>query len=182
MSEVSLEAELGKTSAEEDPQMDCEEEAGKGEESLSEDVEKESVDHSREGGDGDEVLYDINIDSAEEKSDNDVQEEDEDEGTQSVVTCRDSDAAHVSDSVDNGRRETNRPVESGETPEESGHSSSDTKVTFTTTLDNQPLLAFPFCALIHVALSDLYCGDGGNIFPIKSIYCWIDFLVKLYLL
>ncbi|XP_070770492.1 arfaptin-1 isoform X1 [Enoplosus armatus] len=124
MSEVSLEAESGKTSAE-DPQMDCEE-ADKADESLSEDVKQETVDNSRERNYRDEVLYDIDIDSAEENtenSDKDVQEEDEGIQSESVVTCSDSDAAHVSDSVD----ETNPHVETAETPEESGDSRTETK-------------------------------------------------------
>ncbi|XP_010727790.3 arfaptin-1 isoform X2 [Larimichthys crocea] len=127
MSEVSLEAESRKTSAE-DPQMDCEEEADKAEESLSEDVKQESVDTSR-GGDGrDEVLYDINIDSAEENSENgdkDVQKEDV--RSESVVTRSDRDAALVSDSVVNGGREADHHVERAETPEESGDSHTETK-------------------------------------------------------
>ncbi|XP_041822657.1 arfaptin-1 isoform X1 [Chelmon rostratus] len=120
MSEVSLEAESGKTSAE-DPQMDCED----AEESLSEDGKQESVDNSK-GGDGrDEVLYDIDIGSAEESAEN----SDQDVGVQSesVVTCRDSDAAHMSDSVDNERQETNHHGEAAETPEESGDSHPETK-------------------------------------------------------
>lgn len=152
MSEVSLEAESRNTSAE-DPQMDCEEEADKAEESLSEDVKQESVDNSREGEDRDEVLYDIDIDSAGENAENsgeDVQEEDEGVKSESVVTHSDSDAAHVSDSVDNGRHETNHHVETAETPEESGDSHTETKVIFTFTLDNL-LRANPYSALGHVA-------------------------------
>ncbi|XP_036933723.1 arfaptin-1 isoform X1 [Acanthopagrus latus] len=129
MSEVSLEAESRNTSAE-DPQMDCEEEADKAEESLSEDVKQESVDNSREVEDRDEVLYDIDIDSASENAENsgeDVQEEDEGVKSESVVTHSDSDAAHVSDSVDDGRHETNHHVETAETPEESGDSHTETK-------------------------------------------------------
>ncbi|KAG8014654.1 Arfaptin-1 [Nibea albiflora] len=128
MSEVSLEAESRRTSSE-DPQMDCEEEADKASvESLSEDVKQESVDTSR-GGDGrDEVLYDINIDSAEENSENgdkDVQKEDV--RSESVVTRSDRDAAHASDSVVNGGREADHHVERAETPEESGDSHTETK-------------------------------------------------------
>ncbi|MEQ2286373.1 Arfaptin-1 [Ameca splendens] len=78
MSEVSLEAESGKTSAE-DPQKDCEE-ADKAEDSLSEDVTPEIVDSSRGGEDTADVLYEINIDSDEENAescDKGVQEKDE---------------------------------------------------------------------------------------------------------
>ncbi|XP_042283815.1 arfaptin-1 isoform X2 [Thunnus albacares] len=129
MSEVSLEAESGKTSAE-DPQMDYKE-ADEAEESLSEGVKQESVDTSRGKDDRDEVLYDIDINSAEEHSENsdkDVQKEDEGIQSESVVTCSDgAAAAHVSGSVDNGGHETNHHVETAETPEESGDSHTETK-------------------------------------------------------
>lgn len=168
MSEVSLEAESGKTSAE-DPQMDCED----AEESLSEDGKQESVDNSK-GGDGrDEVLYDIDIGSAEESaenSDQDVQKEAEGVQSESVVTCRDSDAAHMSDSVDNERQETNHHGEAAETPEESGDSHPETKVIFTFTLNDQPLFALPYCALVRIAVSVFICCDGGGPFPLYSNY------------
>lgn len=131
MSEVSLEAESGKTSAE-DPQMVCGE-ADKAEGSLSQDVNQESVDSSKGSDDGDEVLYDIDIDSAEENpenSDEDVQKEDESVQSESVVTCCASEASHMSDSVDNGGHEANHHGETAETPEESGDSHTETKVTF----------------------------------------------------
>ncbi|KAM7394495.1 hypothetical protein PAMP_021295 [Pampus punctatissimus] len=122
MSEVSLEAESGKTSAE-DPQVDCKE-ADETEESLSEGVKQESVDTSRGNDDRDEVLYDIDIDSAEEQ-DKDVQKEDEGFQSESSVTRSDGDAAaHMSDSVDNGGHEKNHHVE---TPEESEDSRTETK-------------------------------------------------------
>ncbi|XP_037620990.1 arfaptin-1 isoform X1 [Sebastes umbrosus] len=129
MSEVSLEAESGKTSAE-DSQMDCEGVVNKAEASLSEDEKEESVDDSRGGEDIDDVLYDIDIDSAEENAENSdkaVQEEDEGIQRESVVTCSDGDAAHVSDSVENGGHETNHHIETAETPEESGDSHTETK-------------------------------------------------------
>ncbi|XP_074485696.1 arfaptin-1 isoform X3 [Sebastes fasciatus] len=129
MSEVSLEAESGKTSAE-DSQMDCEGVVNKAEASLSEDEKEESVDDSRGGEDIDDVLYDIDIDSAEENAENGdkaVQEEDEGIQRESVVTCSDGDAAHVSDSVENGGHETNHHIETAETPEESGDSHTETK-------------------------------------------------------
>ncbi|XP_045904167.1 arfaptin-1 isoform X2 [Micropterus dolomieu] len=128
MSEVSLEAESGKTSAE-DPQMVCGE-ADKAEGSLSQDVNQESVDSSRGSDDGDEVLYDIDIDSAEENpenSDEDVQKEDESVQSESVVTCCASEASHMSDSVDNGGHKANHHGETAETPEESGDSHTETK-------------------------------------------------------
>ncbi|XP_075947598.1 arfaptin-1 isoform X2 [Anarhichas minor] len=128
MSEVSLEAESGKTSAK-DSQMDCEG-AEKSEESLSEDEKQESVDDSRRRDDTDDVLYDINIDSAEENAENGdeaILEADEGIQRESAVTCSDSDAAHMSDSVEHEGQETNRHVESAETPEESGESHTETK-------------------------------------------------------
>uniref|UniRef100_A0A3Q1H5R5 ADP-ribosylation factor interacting protein 1 (arfaptin 1) n=2 Tax=Acanthochromis polyacanthus TaxID=80966 RepID=A0A3Q1H5R5_9TELE len=118
MSEVSLEAESGKTSAE-DPQMDCEE-ADKAEESLSEELKEESVDSSQAADDKADVLYDINIDSDEEKaeaSDKDVKEEDE--GIQSENG--------VSGSVDNGEHETEHHAERAETPAESEDSHTETQ-------------------------------------------------------
>ncbi|KAI3353370.1 hypothetical protein L3Q82_019904 [Scortum barcoo] len=128
MSEVSLEAESGRTSAE-DPQMDCEE-TDKAEESLSEDVEQESVDESKGTADTDEALYDIDINSTEENAENgdrDARTRDEGIQREGVASCGGSDAAPVSDSVENGRHETNRPVETAETPEESGESRTETK-------------------------------------------------------
>ncbi|CAK6972379.1 arfaptin-1 isoform X2 [Scomber scombrus] len=129
MSEVSLEAESGKTSAE-DPQMDNKEADG-AEESLSEGVKQESVDTSRGKDDTDEVLYDVNIDSAEERSENndkDVQREDEGIQSESAVAGSDGDApAQISDSVDNGGHETNHHVETAETTEESEDSGTETK-------------------------------------------------------
>uniref|UniRef100_A0A3Q2NQY8 ADP-ribosylation factor interacting protein 1 (arfaptin 1) n=1 Tax=Fundulus heteroclitus TaxID=8078 RepID=A0A3Q2NQY8_FUNHE len=66
MSEVSLEAESGRTSAEE-PQKDCEE-TERAEESLSEDGTPEGVDSGRGGEDKADVLYEININSDEENA------------------------------------------------------------------------------------------------------------------
>lgn len=168
MSEVSLEAESGKTSAE-DPRVDCEEEADKAEDSSSEDVKQESVDSSRGGDDRDEVMYDIDIDSAEENaenSDRDVQKVDEGVQSECVVTCSDGGAAHMSGSVDNRGHETNHHAETAEAPEESGESRTETKVIFTFTLDNQPLQALPYCAVVHVAVSTSMCFDGGGLSPL----------------
>ncbi|KAG7484993.1 arfaptin-1 isoform X1 [Solea senegalensis] len=130
MSEVSLEPESGRTSAE-DPQMDCVE-ADKSEESLSDDLKQESVDSTRESDRTDEVLYDIDIDSGDEKADNsdkNVQEEEKgDVLGQSVVKCRDDgDAAQESGSVDKAEHEINRHIDSAETPEESGNAHTGTK-------------------------------------------------------
>lgn len=116
MSEVSLEAESGKTSAE-DPQVDCED-ADKVEEGFSEDVKVESADNNSGRDVSDDVMYDIDIDSAEENtenSDKDVKKEDEGTQNKSVVMCRDG-------SVDNRGQDT---------PEESGDSQTGAKVTFT---------------------------------------------------
>ncbi|XP_054460406.1 arfaptin-1 isoform X2 [Anoplopoma fimbria] len=128
MSEVSLEAELGKTSPE-DSQMDCEV-AENSEESLSKDEKQESVDNSRPRDDRDDVLYDIAIDSAEENAENDdeaILEENEGIQRESALTSSDSDAAHVSDSVENKGQETIHHVETTETPEESGDSQTETQ-------------------------------------------------------
>ncbi|XP_059199140.1 arfaptin-1 isoform X1 [Centropristis striata] len=128
MSEVSLEAESGRTSAE-DSKMDCEE-ADKVEESLSEDVKQGSVDNSQGSDVSDGVLYDIDIDSAEENAENgDKAVQEEDQGTQRerVVTCSAGDAAQVSDRVENGGHEADHQVETAETPEESGDAHTETK-------------------------------------------------------
>ncbi|XP_074518833.1 arfaptin-1 isoform X2 [Halichoeres trimaculatus] len=134
MSEVSLEAELEKTSAE-DPHVDNEED-GRAEEGVSEAVKQESLDGSSGGDDRDEVLYDIDIDSPEEcteDSDRDFKEEvEEDMGVQieNEVTNSDGDkAAQVSDGIETGEREMNHHVQRAETPEESGESHTETKET-----------------------------------------------------
>ncbi|XP_006796194.1 arfaptin-1 [Neolamprologus brichardi] len=117
MSEVSLEAESGKTSSEE-PQMDCEED-GKAEESLSKELKQESVDSSsvRE----DDVMYDIDINSDEEnaESSNRKGQKAHDEGIQSetLASGRVADRGH----------ETKRSVETAETPQESGDTHTETK-------------------------------------------------------
>ena len=136
MSEVSLEVESEKASAE-DPQMDCEEadEAGG---SLSEDQRQASVDGSDGGEDRADVLYDIDINSDGENAESsgkDVREEDG--GTKSAL----------SRSVDSGGREAKRHAETTVTPEESGDSHSETKVIFNFTSNNPPALALPRCAL-----------------------------------
>ncbi|XP_037546221.1 arfaptin-1 [Nematolebias whitei] len=113
MSDISLEAESGTTSAE-DPQQDCEE-ADKAKESLSGDLTPESVDSSRDAEDREDVLYDIDINSDEDRAgspEKDVQGE----GSQSVSA--------VSGSVG---KEAKHRVESSETPEGTGKSRSETK-------------------------------------------------------
>lgn len=167
MSAVSLEADSGKTSAE-DPQMDCEEEADKAGECLRVDEKQKSVDSSRGGDDRDEVMYDIDIDSAGENAENsDKDDQKVDEGIQSehVVACSDSDAAPMSGSLDNGGHETNHHADTAEAPEESGESHTQTQVIFAFTLDNQLLLSLSHCALVHVGVSILMCFDGGGLFP-----------------
>ncbi|MEQ2167233.1 hypothetical protein GOODEAATRI_001992 [Goodea atripinnis] len=136
MSEVSLEAESGKTSAE-DPQKDCEE-ADKAEDSLSEDVTSEIVDSSRGGEDTADVLYEINIDSDEENAescDKGVQEKDEGTRRGNVV----------SNSVGSKAK---CQVESTETPQRNGDSLSEIKVIFTFIFENQPFLALPLCSCL----------------------------------
>lgn len=172
MSAVSLEADSGKTSAE-DPQMDCEEEADKAGECLRVDEKQKSVDSSRGGDDRDEVMYDIDIDSAGENAENsDKDDQKVDEGIQSehVVACSDSDAAPMSGSLDNGGHETNHHADTAEAPEESGESHTQTQVIFAFTLDNQLLLSLSHCALVHVGVSILMCFDGGGLFPTWAIH------------
>ncbi|KAM8879958.1 arfaptin-1 isoform 1-T1 [Spinachia spinachia] len=118
MSEVSLEAESGKTSAE-DSRMDCER-AEKSEECLSDSEKQESVDDGRGRDDTDYVLYDIDIDSAGENDDEATLEKDE--GVQ-----RASAAAHMSDSVENAVQGIISHIEADETPLESGGSRAETK-------------------------------------------------------
>ncbi|XP_029298167.1 arfaptin-1 isoform X2 [Cottoperca gobio] len=128
MSEVSLEAEAGNTSAE-DSQLDCEG-ADKADESLSEDVKQESVDNSGGRDDTDDVLYDIDIDSAEENAENSdkaIQREDEGIQRKGVVTRRDSDAAHRFESAEDEGHVTHLHVEPADTPEESEDSHTETK-------------------------------------------------------
>lgn len=155
MSEVSLEADgSGKTSAEH-PQMDCEEEADK-EQSLSEEAEQESVDDGIAGGGGEgkgDVLYDIDIDSAEENAENG----DEDEGLEAGGAAQEASGGTCSDSVGNGGRET------AETPEDTA-----TKVIFAFTyLANQPLQAPALVSIfICCGAAGGAAGGGDSIFPI----------------
>ncbi|KAL6110924.1 arfip1 [Pungitius sinensis] len=122
MSEVSLEAESGKTSAE-DPQMDCER-AKKSEDSLSDSEKQESVGNGRRRDDTDEVLYDIDIDSAGENCDEATLEEDEGVQRASAAALG---AAHMSDSVENEGQGIIRHVEATETPLEGGGSLTEPK-------------------------------------------------------
>lgn len=135
MSEVGLETESGKTSAE-DPQMDFKE-TDEADECLSEGVSEENEGHSLGREASDDVLCDIDINSTEENTDNsdqeDVQEEDEGIQSMGVVMCSDGGSTRASGSVDNGEHETNHQVEPAETPEECGDSHTQTKVMFTFT-------------------------------------------------
>ncbi|XP_016890766.1 arfaptin-1 isoform X3 [Cynoglossus semilaevis] len=126
MSQVSLEAESGRTSPE-DPQRECEE-SDKAEESLSEGLKQESVDNSRTNYCSDEEMYEIDINSGEEKAEKGVKdgEKEEDIQNESVGSFRDVDAAPASGSVDQGAHVTNH-VEAAETPEEGGDSHMETK-------------------------------------------------------
>ncbi|XP_008402643.1 arfaptin-1 isoform X1 [Poecilia reticulata] len=115
MSEVSLEAESGKTSAE-DPQRDCEE-ADETEESLSEDVPPEVAPSSRGGEDKADVLYEININSDEEtaeSSSKDAQGQDEGPLSGTVASSRVGSGAKLQ-------------AESAGTPKGNGDSLSETK-------------------------------------------------------
>lgn len=118
MSEVSLEAESGKTSAE-DPQRDCEE-ADETEESLSEDVPPEVAPSSRGGEDKADVLYEIDINSDEETAESrskDAQVQDEGPLSGTVASSRVGSGAKLQ-------------AESAGTPKGNGDSLSETKVIF----------------------------------------------------
>ncbi|XP_023189439.1 arfaptin-1 isoform X2 [Xiphophorus maculatus] len=115
MSEVSLEAESGKTSAE-DPQRDCEE-ADETEESLSEDVPPEVAPSSRGGEDKADVLYEIDINSDEETAEShskDAQVQDEGPLSGTVASSRVGSGAKLQ-------------AESARTPKGNGDSLSETK-------------------------------------------------------
>ncbi|XP_076001473.1 arfaptin-1 isoform X2 [Genypterus blacodes] len=128
MSEVSLEAEASGTTSAKDVQMDCEE-ADKTEETLSKDVKLDGIDNSRARDDGDYVMYDIDIDSAEGNTDNgDKDGQKGNDGIQrgSAAACGDGDvegsshAAPISGNVGDGGRGTNHHGDAAETPEENG--------------------------------------------------------------
>lgn len=137
-SEVSPEAELGKTSAKH-PQVDCVKEADEAEETLS---EKERVGTSR-GVDGeDEVMYDIDIDTDDENaegSNRDVRREDEVSWSGHEEACSDPDAAFMSGSVED---EGHRIKQQAEAPEEREESHTEAKVMFQLVLGGPALLCF----------------------------------------
>lgn len=149
MSDVSLEAESGKTSAE-DPQQDGEE-AGKAKESLSEDLTPESVDGSRDAEDREDVLYDVDINSDEDHAgspEKDAQEQYERSPSVSVV----------SGSVG---KEAKHRVESSVTPEGNGVSHSETKVTFYLQVEKSTF--FSALCSFHFFFP-LVCWGGGSFF------------------
>lgn len=141
-SEVSPQAELGKTSAKH-IQVDCVKEANEAEDTLNEDDEKEeSLDSSR-GVDGeDEVMYDIDIhtdDENAERSGGDVRRQDEVSWNGHEEACGDPDAACMSGSVDD---EGHRNKQQDEAPEEREESHTESKVMFKLVLDGPALLCF----------------------------------------
>lgn len=151
-SEVSPEAELGKTSAKHPPVV-CVKEA---EETLNEDEKEESVDSSR-GADGeDEVMYDIGIDTDDENaegSDGDVRREDEVSWSGHEEACSDPDAACMSGSVDD---EGHRIKQQAEAPEQREESRTESKVIFQLVLDGP-------------ALSVCGCFGGGGLIAVLNI-------------
>lgn len=123
-SEVSPEAELGKTSAKH-PRVDC----VKAEETLNEDVKEESVDGSRADGE-DEVMYDIDIncdDENAERRDRDVRREGKVSRSGHEEACSDTGAARMSGSVDDKEL---RIKQEAEAPEEREESHTELKVMF----------------------------------------------------
>lgn len=151
-SEVSPEAELGKTSAKH-PRVDGVKEAGEAEEALNEDEKEESVGSSR-GVDGeDEVMYDIDMDTDDENAERsvgDVRREDEVSWSGREEACSDPDAACMSGSVDDeGPRIEQRA------PEEREESRTASKVMFRLLLDGPALLFQSVGALVVVVVASL---------------------------
>lgn len=149
MSEVSLEAESGKTSGE-DPQLDIEVEEDEdevAEERLTDDVKQASVDSDVGGDDLDGVMYEIDIDSTEDNRETSDKEVDRGSQREHVGTCDDGEATRMSSSVDNGGLEAERHAERAEAPEESGEADAETKVIFSLILNNQPFQAALHCEL-----------------------------------
>lgn len=153
-SEVSPEAELGKTSAKH-PQVDCVKEA---EETLNEDEKEDSVGSSR--GDGeDEVMYDIDIETDDENAEGSVgdvrREEEEEEVSWSdhEKARSDPDAACMSGSVDD---EGHRIKQRAEAPEEREESHTESKVMFQLVLPG-PALLFQSVGALVVVVASLLC-------------------------
>lgn len=151
-SEVSPEAELGKTSAKH-PQGDCLE----AEEVLNEDVKEESVDGSKEDAEDDE-MYDIDIDTDDEhteRKDQDVRREDGVSWSGHKEAC--SAAARMSGSVDD---EEHRIKREAEAPEDREESHTELKVMF-----------LSFWIILPGFVSVCGCfGGGGGLIPVKNIY------------
>lgn len=128
-SEVSPEAELGKTSAKH-AQVDCVKEADQAEDTVSGDEKEESLGSSG-GVDGEDgVMYDIDIDADDENAkggDGDVRREDEVSRNGRGEACRDPDAARVSGSVGDEGHGIKRQAGA---PEEREESHTESKVTF----------------------------------------------------
>lgn len=152
-SEVSPEAELGKTSAKH-PQGDCLE----AEEVLNEDVKEESVDGSKEDAEDDE-MYDIDIDTDDEhteRKDQDVRREDGVSWSGHKEAC--SAAARMSGSVDD---EEHRIKREAEAPEDREESHTELKVMF---------LSFWMILPGFVSVCGCFGGGGGGLIPVKNIY------------
>lgn len=146
-SEVSPEAELGKTSAKH-PQVDCVKEA---EETLNEDEKEDSVGSSR--GDGeDEVMYDIDIETDNENAEGsvgDVRREEEVSWSDHEKVRSDPKAACMSGSVDD---EGHRIKQRAEAPEEREESHTESKVMFQLVLPGPALLFQSVGALVVVVV------------------------------
>lgn len=148
-SEVSPEAELGKTSAKH-PQVDCVKEA---EETLNEDEKEDSVGSSRRVDGEDEVMYDIDIETDDENAEGsvgDVRREEEVSWSDHEKARSDPDAACMSGSVDD---EGHRIKQRAEAPEEREESHTESKVMFQLVLPGPALLFQSVGALVVVATS-----------------------------
>lgn len=148
-SEVSPEAELGKTSAER-PRVDCVKEADEAEETLNENEEEESVGSSR-GVDGEDgVMYDIDIDADDKNAERslwDVRREDEVSWSGREEACSGPDAACMSGSVDDEGHRIKQDAPEGR---EESHTAS--KVTFQLVLNGPALLFQSVGALVVVVV------------------------------
>lgn len=144
-SEVSPEAELGKTSAKH-PRVDCVE----AEETLNEDVKEESVGSSRADGE-DEVMYDIDINSDgenTERRDRDVRKGGEVSRSGHKEACSETDAACMSGSVDDEELGIKQEAEA---PEEGEELHTELKVMFALTW-TVPLCSVPSVGALVVVM------------------------------
>ncbi|KAM3623476.1 uncharacterized protein V6R79_011714 [Siganus canaliculatus] len=126
MSEVSVDADSGKTSVADEPQLDSEEveeeekqEEVEAEHSLSEEVKQQSVE---EGGGGD-VLYDVDIESAEESNG----DGDQAPAVAAVAVAAGGSVGSEEEEQEEEQEEEEHPVGRAETPEEGGASPPRTK-------------------------------------------------------